>query len=529
MRAANLGLRSRFWGIAMQMDQKLKLALAATVVALALSPARAPANGILVTNLMLVNTRPSSGTVDIQFDLGWSNSWRAEWMDGAAVISNWDAAWVFAKYRLDGGEWQHARLASSGHRPAPGCVIQTGASGDGTNVGAFIYRSAVGHGDLSAPETRLTWQYTENGLDRTSRMDICVMAIEMVCVAEGPFQLGDGNTSDCRFEDAASGTPFTLSAESIEITLGGGGAGSLGNNRPTGSDQYGTADDFSDSVSKTLPAEFPKGYAAFYCMKHEITQGQYAEFLNTLTRDQQAARCNPTTVGYYMSDAAGGSAAVQYRNTVQLSADPGNPAPRVYATATPDRACNFLSFKDVAAYAAWAGLRPMTELEYEKACRGLASPVTDEYAWGDGFLVSTAAADVLYDGTGEDIVTNGNCNASGTGGPLRVGIFATGSSARWVAGSSYWGIMELAGNVSEQVIRVGTSNGRLFTGLHGTGSLTAAGAAPLSSWVAANSSGHHGGNFEQSAFKISSRRRVGSSTTDDRFRFIVGLCARTLP
>ena len=38
----------------------------------------------------------------------------------------------------------------------------------------------------------------------------------------------------------------------------------------------------------------------------------------------------------------------------------------------------WLSWADSAAYMAWAGLRPMTELEYEKAMRGPRRPVPDE-------------------------------------------------------------------------------------------------------------------------------------------------------
>src|SRR5208283_4202281 len=45
-------------------------------------------------------------------------------------------------------------------------------------------------------------------------------------------------------------------------------------------------------------------------------------------------------------------------------------------------AMNYSYWLDAAAYAAWAGLRPYTELEYEKAARGPITPVNGEYAWG---------------------------------------------------------------------------------------------------------------------------------------------------
>jgi hypothetical protein len=41
----------------------------------------------------------------------------------------------------------------------------------------------------------------------------------------------------------------------------------------------------------------------------------------------------------------------------------------------------------MAAFADWSGLRPMSELEYEKACRGYNTPaVPNEYAWGNAKL-----------------------------------------------------------------------------------------------------------------------------------------------
>lgn len=55
------------------------------------------------------------------------------------------------------------------------------------------------------------------------------------------------------------------------------------------------------------------------------------------------------------------------------------------------------------------------------------------------------------------------------GGPLRVGIFATPTSDRVTAGASYWGILDLSGNVAERVMSVGIPAGREFTGAHGDG------------------------------------------------------------
>ena len=55
------------------------------------------------------------------------------------------------------------------------------------------------------------------------------------------------------------------------------------------------------------------------------------------------------------------------------------------------------------------------------------------------------------------------------GSPMRVGIFATPESGRVAAGASYWGILDLSGNVREQVVSVGKLKGREFAGTHGCG------------------------------------------------------------
>jgi hypothetical protein len=52
---------------------------------------------------------------------------------------------------------------------------------------------------------------------------------------------------------------------------------------------------------------------------------------------------------------------------------------------------------------------------------------------------------------------------------MRAGVFATETSGRVAAGASYWGIMELSGNLVEQVVTAGHERGRAFAGTHGAG------------------------------------------------------------
>ena len=43
---------------------------------------------------------------------------------------------------------------------------------------------------------------------------------------------------------------------------------------------------------------------------------------------------------------------------------------------------NYVSFTDGLAFTDWAALRPITELEYEKAARGPSEPIDAEFVWG---------------------------------------------------------------------------------------------------------------------------------------------------
>jgi formylglycine-generating enzyme required for sulfatase activity len=197
-------------------------------------------------------------------------------------------------------------------------------------------------------------------------------------------------------------------------------------------------------------------------MKYEISQGQYADFLNTLTATQDETRF-PNYNGNYRHGIDG------FQGSRKAAA--------------PDRACNYLRWADGCAYADRAGLRPMTELEFEKICRGPQSVVDNEFAWGNANIASTAYT-LSNDGQPTETVSNpandptGNAaygtTAGGTddiSGPLRCGIFATGSSTRITAGANYYGVMEMSGNLWERAVTVANSTGRGFMGLHGNGAL----------------------------------------------------------
>lgn len=483
---------------------------------------------------------PAAGQSTIMFDLAWDHSWRAAWKvggeqhggKGTLKLESWDAAWVFVKFRQGSeGQWFHATLATNraDHLVPAAAMLDVGMSDDSSTglgaggksgAGVFVYRKAPGSGPNVFTDVALRWQHPplagEAPFD-PAKAEVRVIAIQMVRVPECAFWAGDGSAKSVLGQFSAGSTihPFRIASEQA-LTLGGDAEEAL-TCRDTGARNPSLLDDFDPNVTQTLPAAFPKGYMAFYCMRHEITQQQYVDFLNMLPYAAQSARSRrqvsapPGTPGIKPTHADWGSGrlgvkiaasgvanksdpVVIRRGTFVASRtreDPGKPA--VYAADEPHVACNFISFVDGSHYAAWAGLRPMSELEFEKACRGPLIPVPNEYAWGADRIAGMGATNGAYrvrnvgkpdetaawEGDGGPDATHGNAllmsfyvesDPKPQGfGPLRAGIFAIPTSDRVSAGASYWGILDLSGNVIEQCITVGTPAGRGFMGTHGDG------------------------------------------------------------
>ena len=398
------------------------------------------ANNIQVATVALQNQNTDTKTADVVFDLSWSNSWRD--------AENWDAAWVFVKFRAPGSNnWQHATLStnSADHKPATSSTIAAVPDGGG----AFVYRAAGYTGSVNYVQTKLRWNYGTNGYNfaKGALVEVSVQAIEMVYIPAGAFYLGSGGSEVSHFYQFTDGNqstnPYLVSSEAA-ITVGTGNGNLYYALSTYGGDQTGT-----------ISNGFPKGYAAFYCMKYEVSQGQYADFLNKLTAAQDATR--------YRNDSG-------YRYTI------GGTTTNRTARA-PDRACNYLSWADGSAYADWAALRPMTELEFEKACRGPAQPVPNEYAWGSTVITNLAIPEAGTPGSGTETPNpaTANCCYNNTIGPTRVGIFATATAGRQGSGAGYYGVMELSGNVWERPVTVGNVAGRTFQGTVGNGVLDASG------------------------------------------------------
>ena len=523
-----------------------------------------------------VAVKPSgeAGIGTITFDLAWDWSWRAAWEVDAAQtggkeklkLENWDAAWVFVKYRLPGGPWRHAMLAAEAakHTVPAGAALEVGKSNDGKKgVGVFIHRAAAGQGPNDWKGVTLRWllpagaDADEGGASEfemhattdkpaeaaafdPAKAEVKVLALEMVYVPPCAFWLGDGTTNTVagQFTAGPGHAPFRVESEQA-IKLGGDTAEYLNSHDAVGMDPS-NMDDFNRDQPATLPTAFPKGYAAFYCMKVEVTMAMYVEYLNMQPYARQAvsvtakpsmpagtvAMEDPTRAHHsprtgVLIQAPGTPDAMvplQFtRETFVVSGTvtkPGTAA--VFKTTMPFVPCHYIPYQGAPGFAAWSGLRPMTELEYEKACRGPVKPVADEFPWGTTGITGIAEKTPVSPGNptapmptgttgiagknpagGKYALTNfneetesvswvgekgpdatrGNAfladNNGAPGWPTRVGIFATPQSDRVTAGATYWGILDMAGSVPEKAVPVGEAACRGFSGNHGEG-----GAAP---------------------------------------------------
>lgn len=429
------------------------------------------------------------------------------------------------KFKVGSGGWQHATLDTNAthHITSGGSTISPGADGKGV----FIYRNSNGGpGTVNFTGTELRWNYGVDGIADTAAVIVQVFGIEMVYVPQGSFYAGDGTTTnvEAQFQRADSAIkPFQITGEG-SLTLGGTSASNLGNhsNRNDNSGSFTlTPDDFDSTTTETLPGAFPKGYNAFYCIKYEVTQDQYVSFLNTLDGNRQVNRISAVSAGAYMwKDTSQTQTAPVNRNGIKCKTAPVGSTPGEYGNDLNnngvygesddggDIPCNWLSWADGAAYLDWAGLRPMTELEFEKACRGPQVPVVNEFAWADTLIADSYQT---LSGTGtasEGIATNYSTTAGNAAygftifpfqgvpnfndyGPIRVGIFAANSNntGRLTSGASYYGIMEMTGNLVERTVTVGNPSGRSFTGSHGDGALDANGDENVSNWPGTNSIG----------------------------------------
>lgn len=465
------------------------------------------ANNLSITNISV----PSTTTV--QFDISWDNSWNISGI-------SYDAVWIFIKTQDCAGSatWDHADVSTTGgDHSVTGGVLQIDAVADGKGV--FIRRSTAGTtGNISTATVVLTFQSTYV----IANTNYEVFGIEMVYVEQGTFVVGDGSSTD-----AESNSSFGNNSAVGSYSISSEGQISQDDLRV---DKSG---DGAVTAHGNILAAFPKGFDAFYCMKYEISQSQYVSFLNLLDFNQQASR-TAVSPASAVGTLALTDASNPNRNSIEIATTGSISTPAVYGNDlsgnnTYDEsddgggvACNYLSWNDLIAYLDWAALRPMTELEFEKAARGTNSAVLTEYPWGSTAINQAVTSSISNGGQVGEVSTSTadglsayNGGTSTSLGPFRVGFAATSITGRTGAGASFYGILDLGGNLSEQVYWAGYYNGgRLsssFTGELGDGSVNALGNADATNWGTVSDSMVRGGNWENGGQEVqtSDRTQIG--------------------
>ncbi len=434
----------------------MKKTLLSLLIAAALS-------NLFATNLKISNVEfqlPEDTTIAprVKMTVKWDHAWHNQ--------KNHDAVWIFIKFDTPQNGYRHANVANSGHRVIDNPLsIPVQFETAGNQAGVFLAPNRNHRG-------KVNWTI-EVLLERSTfeKMDVwksrChVYGIEMVYIPEGPFTLGDPGEEAMQYQafyrsngEGEKGGLYKINTENQAIEVG----------QESGKLHYDVRNPAYQGDQKgPIPAAFPKGVQAFYCMKYELTQGQYATFLNAIRDNQTYARANFNGRDYYKNRGS-----IYFDRTTST-----------YHAESPNRPCNYITWDDAMAYADWSGVRPMTEFEFTKACRGPETPTANQYPWG-----TTSKARLqrgISPKTNELVMFNGMQEHELT------------DDTRDIFGASYYWVMDLAGSLWEKVVTIGDEKGRAFTGNHGDGRLSWYGFANEEGWpkgIDEGGYGYRGGGY----------------------------------
>ena len=454
------------------------------------------------TNITALDEDILAGTLKINFKLSQDNSF----IDGLTYdnMSYSDYIWVFIKYTtlpLDTSVgYKHATLIPfSGINGISGSSVgkyysTTGEGVAGDGKGAFIKASRAGS---TGSMFSVLWKFTDDQVPADAQVKIKVCAIEMVKVPTGAFYYNVGaNSSNVGTYNNFTGTGAipTLVSSAVDV--------------PSGAVQG-----------------WPNGFNSFYIMKYEITQEQYINFLNTLSDSNQNYwfywfpyfnySYNPYPYFH---------CSIQRNDTAD--ADGGHWVIKPWKTGDPDtanRACPFLAWSYGSAYASWAGLRPVTEMEFEKAARGTKGGLNKQaiYPWGN---IDPLTGNSAYNPVLGTTIYQYYANFSIGSGVANVGQYLSADILRTPeqTGASPYGVADLAGNLYEQVINCSSTQ----TPLNGDGNLHSSYLTDLA-WPMSAGFGVRGGVFNAAGdgLRISNRNSISqSSYQSSTFGF---RCART--
>jgi formylglycine-generating enzyme required for sulfatase activity len=421
--------------------------------------------------------------------------------------------------------WHHLKLLPSGHSAPSGFTYDVGNIDNSRAGGVFLMLSEKGGSNVNNKTFTIKTMRNDFGnIADTSIANndifLSLAAIEMVYIPYGGYYLGDGAMLN-RLANSY-GEPIAIAREDT-LTVYPVSGGVIG-------------------ASMNVPATFPKGYKGFYCMKYEVSQEQYVSFLNNLTRAQQKVRIgnnlDSLKVGEYVF---GDKSRPNYRNGICVIANSSD-APAVFGcNLNPAEpyfgeddgkciACNYLTPADMLAYCDWTCLRPMSEFEFEKACRKPypQESVAGEYAWNSDFGVNALRADNLLNAgkvSEKPSLTATNVNYDNADfGPVRSASFGTSNSTQTQAGATFWGLMEMSGNVAEMCYSVNAGsnfNTSDVSASHGNGEIDASGASDVATTIWYNTAASFiakGGSFASMSddeITISDRSRDTVSNVRD--------------
>jgi hypothetical protein len=391
------------------------------------------ANNMLVQNVTTLGNDAVNKTIQVQFDISWDNSWRDS--------INYDAAWIFMKFKDANGLWQHVKLNPSGFVNGTGTANTLQVTSD--KIGSWLYRSTLGSGTFNTIGMQLQWNYGLSGLTNVTGLEVRVFAVEMVYVPEGDFNCAKVFHNTSAFNSArsfsASGNNFPVINSRLSPTLTYNN-GTIVTLRIKG--DVGIDSDNNGTIDNTT---YPIGYKHFYCYKYELTEQQYADLLNTLTTTQI------TTLGL-------ASTGITLSNGQ-------------YFTSNPNKACGNSTEARLLAIADWSGLRPMSFLEFNKVSYGPLQPLLTQnnvcgYAILNGYAAHRSTC-CFNDGW-----TSGNL--------VNVGSYATAVSTSIEASASFYGVLDLTGNTHEPVVKL---NNLGFLNVNGDGALNSNGNHNVNNWI----------------------------------------------